>query len=123
MSSLSERQRSEEAPATPRVEEGAPEPRPEQQGEEGGLGYAAYRTARKLVVALLGVSLLLVGVAMIVLPGPAFVVIPMGLGILSLEFAWARRWLRRARAMARRAASATGLSQRKSSREDPVSTG
>jgi tellurite resistance protein TerC len=30
---------------------------------------------------------------MIVLPGPAFVVIPVGLGILSLEFAWARRWL------------------------------
>ena len=30
---------------------------------------------------------------MIVLPGPAFIVIPAGLGILGLEFAWARRWL------------------------------
>jgi hypothetical protein len=29
-----------------------------------------------------------------VLPGPAFIVIPVGLGILSIEFAWARRWLR-----------------------------
>jgi tellurite resistance protein TerC len=34
-----------------------------------------------------------VGVAMIVLPGPAFIVIPAGLGILALEFAWAKRWL------------------------------
>jgi tellurite resistance protein TerC len=32
---------------------------------------------------------------MIVLPGPAFIVIPAGLGILGLEFAWARRWLQK----------------------------
>jgi tellurite resistance protein TerC len=32
-----------------------------------------------------------------VLPGPAFIVIPIGLGILAIEFEWARRWLRRAR--------------------------
>jgi tellurite resistance protein TerC len=38
---------------------------------------------------------LLVGFALIVLPGPAFVVIPVGLAILGLEFAWARRWLRK----------------------------
>jgi tellurite resistance protein TerC len=30
-----------------------------------------------------------------VLPGPAIVVIPVGLGILGIEFAWARRWLRK----------------------------
>jgi tellurite resistance protein TerC len=43
---------------------------------------------------------LIVGIAMIVLPGPAFVVIPVGLGILGLEFAWARAWLKKARAKA-----------------------
>jgi tellurite resistance protein TerC len=32
---------------------------------------------------------------MIALPGPAFIVIPAGLGILGLEFAWARRWLQK----------------------------
>jgi tellurite resistance protein TerC len=32
---------------------------------------------------------------MIVLPGPAFIVIPVGLGILAIEFAWARRLLKR----------------------------
>ena len=37
---------------------------------------------------------------MLVLPGPAFIVIPAGLAILALEFAWARRLLQRARAHA-----------------------
>jgi tellurite resistance protein TerC len=32
---------------------------------------------------------------MILLPGPAMVVIPVGLAILAVEFAWARRWLQR----------------------------
>jgi tellurite resistance protein TerC len=35
---------------------------------------------------------------MLVLPGPAIVVIPLGLAILALEFAWARAWLARVRA-------------------------
>jgi tellurite resistance protein TerC len=39
-------------------------------------------------------TVVLIGVAMIVLPGPAIVVIPAGLAILATEFAWARRWLR-----------------------------
>lgn len=54
-----------------------------------------YRWARRIAVALVGGTVLLVGVALIVLPGPAFVVIPLGLAILGLEFAWARRWLRK----------------------------
>jgi tellurite resistance protein TerC len=52
-----------------------------------------YKLARRIVVGVVGLSVLLVGIAMIVLPGPAFVVIPMGLGILAIEFAWAKRWL------------------------------
>jgi tellurite resistance protein TerC len=32
---------------------------------------------------------------MIALPGPAVIVIPAGLGILALEFAWARVWLKK----------------------------
>ena len=53
-----------------------------------------YRTARRIAVGVIGASVVAVGVAMIVLPGPAFLVIPAGLAILSLEFAFARRWLR-----------------------------
>ena len=55
----------------------------------------AYRWARRIVVSVVGFSVLAVGVAMIALPGPAFIVIPIGLGILGLEFAWARRWLKK----------------------------
>jgi uncharacterized protein (TIGR02611 family) len=40
-----------------------------------------------------GTIVLVAGVAMLALPGPAFVVIPVGLAILSLEFAWAERLL------------------------------
>ena len=54
---------------------------------------------RKLIVGVIGITILLLGVAMIVLPGPAFIVIPVALGILATEFAWARRLVRRARAM------------------------
>lgn len=54
-----------------------------------------YRHARRIVVLVVGVSVLLFGVALLVLPGPAFVVIPLGLGILAVEFTWARIWMRR----------------------------
>ena len=62
------------------------------------LALATYRQARKTVILLLGSSVLLIGIAMILLPGPAFLVIPFGLSILALEFAWAARWLRIVRA-------------------------
>jgi tellurite resistance protein TerC len=53
------------------------------------------RWVRKAAVLLLGGTVLLIGVALIVLPGPAFVVIPAGLAILATEFLWARRLLDR----------------------------
>lgn len=43
----------------------------------------------RLGFLILGLVLVLGGMAMLVLPGPAFIVIPIGLAILSLEFAWA----------------------------------
>ena len=48
---------------------------------------------RKCLVAVLGGALLIAGVAMLVLPGPAVVVLPAALAILAVEFLWARRWL------------------------------
>jgi tellurite resistance protein TerC len=54
---------------------------------------------KKIVVAVVGGTVLVFGLALLVLPGPAIVVIPVGLAILATEFVWARRWLRRARGM------------------------
>ena len=52
---------------------------------------------RKLIYSMIGITVLLIGIAMIVLPGPAFIVIPIGLTILASEYAWARRIIRRGR--------------------------
>ena len=54
-----------------------------------------YKWAKRIAIVVVGFTVLAAGIAMIVLPGPAIVVIPIGLGILGLEFAWARRWLRK----------------------------
>jgi len=48
---------------------------------------------KRLIVAVIGFSVLAAGIAMIVLPGPAFIVIPLGLVILATEFVWAKRFL------------------------------
>lgn len=55
------------------------------------------RHARRLIVAVIGTTVVLFGLALLVLPGPAFVVIPLGLAILAAEFAWARNLLHRVR--------------------------
>jgi len=53
----------------------------------------ALRQARRLVILVVGLTVVAIGTAMIVLPGPAIVVIPIGLAILATEFVWARRLL------------------------------
>jgi tellurite resistance protein TerC len=56
-----------------------------------------YKAARRIVVAVVGATVLVLGLIMLVTPGPAIVVIPVGLAILSIEFTWARAWLKRLR--------------------------
>lgn len=52
---------------------------------------------RRICIALVGGTVLLIGIVMIVLPGPAILIIPAGLAILALEFAWARHYLHKIR--------------------------
>jgi uncharacterized protein (TIGR02611 family) len=61
----------------------------------------------RLVLAVAGFTVLLLGVALLVLPGPGLVVIVVGLTILALEFAWAERMLERAIDRMERARQAT----------------
>jgi len=58
---------------------------------------SAMKHVKRIVVIVVGGTVLAIGAALIVLPGPAFIVIPLGLAILAIEFAWARRWLHKAR--------------------------
>jgi len=71
------------------------------------------KVVRRVIVSVIGATVLLIGVALLVLPGPAFIVIPIGLVILATEYAWARRWLRKVRRLASSVVSNRG-------RERPV---
>ena len=53
------------------------------------------RQIKRFVIFIVGLTVVFAGVAMIILPGPAFIVIPVGLLILATEFAWARHLLKR----------------------------
>lgn len=58
----------------------------------------------------MGMTVVLIGVAMLVLPGPGLVVIPIGLAILATEYAWARRWLHLMKEGAEKGAEKLGIS-------------
>ena len=74
--------------------------------------------AKRIVIAVIGGTILLIGLALIVLPGPAFLVIPLGLGVLATEFAWARYWLKRIKALT----DSFGKSQPKSQKDTSANT-
>jgi tellurite resistance protein TerC len=85
------------------------------------------RTLRRIGVAFVGGLVVAVGVVMIVLPGPAIMVIPAGLAILATEFAWARRLLHLVREPIERglswfrSGSHSGANDRRSARRTPAS--
>ena len=55
---------------------------------------------KRFAVTIVGVALLLLGAAMMVLPGPGILVIVGGLALLATEYVWARRMLKTAQAQA-----------------------
>lgn len=56
--------------------------------------------AKRLVKVVVGFTLLIGGVAMLVLPGPGIVTIMLALAILAAEFVWADRLLKRMKSAA-----------------------
>jgi uncharacterized protein (TIGR02611 family) len=56
------------------------------------------RQARKLIILVVGLTLLLCGGIMLITPGPGSLLILTGLSVLALEFVWARRLLRKIKA-------------------------
>ncbi len=61
----------------------------------GKVAVSAWVHIRRVIVFVIGATVVLLGVVMIFTPGPAVVFIPAGFAILGIEFAWARRLLRR----------------------------
>jgi uncharacterized protein (TIGR02611 family) len=82
------------------------------QNELARIAEEYYRLAKRVVRIVVGFTLLVVGVALIVLPGPAFIVIPLSLAILAGEFVWARRLLKRVK---RQVAQYTGYGKEENS--------
>jgi tellurite resistance protein TerC len=62
--------------------------------------FGTYRLAKRIVIGVVGGTVLALGVVMMITPGPGVAGIIAGLGILAIEFAWARSWLRKAKAKA-----------------------
>ena len=52
---------------------------------------------KRVILSVLGGVLLLGGIVMIILPGPAIIFIPAGLALLAVEYDFARNWLLRMR--------------------------
>jgi uncharacterized protein (TIGR02611 family) len=62
--------------------------------------YPTYKVAKRIAIGIVGGTVVLLGVIMMVTPGPGIPAILVGLGILGIEFAWARIWLKKAKAKA-----------------------
>ena len=62
----------------------------------------SYRGAKRIAIFVVGATVSLFGVLLLVLPGPGLLIVFLGLTILATEFVWARLWLRRLRAGAKR---------------------
>jgi hypothetical protein len=64
---------------------------------------------KKVLVSLVGGTVLLIGIALLVLPGPGLPIVAAGLAILASEFLWARRALRNAKGAVVKARRWSGL--------------
>ena len=65
-------------------------------GKARALHQRSHPVLRRVVVAVIGFTLLGIGVALLVLPGPGLLVIAAGIAVLALEFPWAERLAKRA---------------------------
>ena len=54
-----------------------------------------FKQLKRIVIAIIGFTILLVGVILLVTPGPASLVIPAGLTVLATEFVWAENLLKK----------------------------
>jgi uncharacterized protein (TIGR02611 family) len=66
------------------------------------------RHTKRVIVTVMGATVVLAGIAMLVLPGPGWVAIIAGLAILATEYVWARKLLEKAKHQATKSAKAVG---------------
>ncbi len=71
------------------------------------------RHTKRLIVTVVGITVVLAGLAMLLLPGPGWVAIIAGLALLGTEYVWARKLLEKAKRQAANGARAVGSGIRK----------
>jgi hypothetical protein len=69
------------------------------------------RLLRRIAVTVAGTAILVVGVVLLVAPGPGLLVIALALAVFAIEYQWARRHLAAVQAHARSAALKTAASR------------
>lgn len=58
-----------------------------------------YPVIRRVIVTLIGITILSVGLLLLFLPGPGLIITLVGLAVLGTEFVWARRMIRHAKTL------------------------
>jgi uncharacterized protein (TIGR02611 family) len=76
------------------------------------------RNAKRITVTVVGFALILLGLAMLVLPGPGLLVIIAGLAVLATQYAWAERALDTAKRKAKAAAAKARRKMRRDKRRE-----
>ena len=67
--------------------------------------FGTYKVAKRIAIGVVGGTVLALGIVMMVTPGPGIAGILAGLGILAIEFAWARSWLKKIKVKAQNMAT------------------
>jgi len=67
---------------------------------------------KRVLVGIVGGLVTVIGVVALIAPGPGWLIIFAGLGILGTEFAWAARALKTAKGVANRAIDSTKIAKR-----------
>jgi uncharacterized protein (TIGR02611 family) len=78
------------------------------------------RRAYRAGIAAVGVLIIVIGIILIPLPGPGWLIVFAGLGVLGTEFAWAHRVTAGVKRLFRRALD-WARSRRRASRRSPAS--
>jgi putative transmembrane protein PGPGW len=68
------------------------------------MAFTMQQQLKKLVITISGGFLALIGIIFILVPGPAFLFLPIGLAILSLEYEVAKIWLKKCQIWMRKGA-------------------
>ncbi len=104
----------------------ASEPAPESPPPAAPIRSPAERLFRRVWVSIAGFTLLAIGTVLLVTPGPGVPIIVAGLALLALEYAWAKRWLKKVKETGRflwQKASGGTAGSSSTRREDGVKDG